>query len=430
VSQIVNQQVPGVPSIPPAVNNGPPFGPGYSAYINYYGVGLLNGTTSYFARIATVERQEAAFANVDFSLTSKLKLTGGVRVSQDMVTLSADYAGPNSNLNTPHGLDCIPGTGLSVAAPCIPVTTGEYAPGTGPFTPAYVVGSYSHSESSVTPKYGIEYQATNNDLYYFTVSKGFRPGGAQQQQPSTCNAQLAAYGFVNAEGRPTSPTSYNSDSTWSYELGAKDKIFGGRLQTELSVYHVDWSNIQTSVSLSSCAQSIIDNLGSATSNGMDLQADFRPIDPLTLGLVFGYTEASFNHDTVLGGRKLYSAGSAIPNSPAPIQATLSGQYDARVLGDVPAYARFDFRYTSTQRRTGSTDPLSVSYNSLLAPVPSTEYIDARVGVKIHSSDISFFINNVADAHPHLALSETIHQPLWTDYTFRPRTFGVTAAYRF
>lgn len=430
VASIANQQVPGVPNIPPAVNNGPPFGPGYSAYINYYGIGLLNGVTSYWARISTLEKQEAVFANVDFNITSELKITGGARFSHDSVVLSADYAGPNSNLNTPHGLDCIPGTGLSVSAPCIPVQTGEYAPGEGPFAPAFIVGSYGHSENSVTPKYGIEYQATTNNLFYVTVSKGFRPGGAQQEQPSTCNAQLAAYGFVDSEGRPSSPTTYNSDSVWSYEIGAKSKLFDDRLQIQMSAYHIDWSNIQTSISLSSCAQSIIDNLGSATSNGMDFQAEMRPVDPLLIALAFGYTNASFNDDTVLDGRRLYSAGSAIPNSPPPVQATISGEYDLHFANGLPAYIRFDERVTSRERETGATDPLSVNYNPNISPVPATQILNARAGVRVLNWDVSLFVNNVTDAHPHLDLTESIRQPLYTDWTFRPRTIGVTAAYRY
>jgi iron complex outermembrane receptor protein len=430
VSEIQNEQVPGVPTLPPAVNNGPPFGPGSTAYENYYGVGLLNGVTSYYARIATLEKQEAAFANLDFSVTDELKLTGGVRFSHDSVVLSADYAGPNSNLNTPHGLDCLPGTGVSVTAPCVPVTTGEYAVGTGPFTPAYINGSYGHSENSVTPKYGIEYQATRNDLYYVTVSKGYRPGGAQQEQPSTCNAQLAAYGFVNSQGIPTPPETYKSDSLWSYEIGSKNKLLDGRLQIMASLYHIDWSNIQTSVSLNSCSQSIVDNLGSAKVNGGDLQADYRPWDPLTLGVAFGYTHASFSYPTILGGRELYSAGSSVPGSPPPIQSTISGEYEMRLSNGLPSYVHFDERIANAERQTGATDPQSVNYNPNVPVIPAYHILNARYGVRFSGADISFFINNVTDSHPHLALTENIGAPLYTDMTFRPRTFGLDANYRF
>ena len=48
-------------------------------------------------------------------------------------------------------------------------------------------------------------------------------------------------------GIDTTPTAYTPDSLWSYELGAKDSLFGGRLSLDSSVYALKWKSIQQSV---------------------------------------------------------------------------------------------------------------------------------------------------------------------------------------
>jgi outer membrane receptor protein involved in Fe transport len=288
----------------------------------------------------------------------------------------------------------------------------------------------SAKESAVTPKLGVSYQADEQNLFYATVAKGFRPGGAQQRQPSTCNDQLTALGYVNDQGRPESPTVYDSDTVWSYELGSKNRMLDGRLQFDASAYYIKWKDIQTSVGLSTCAQSFFDNLGTATSKGFDVQAQWEAIDNLVLGVVVGYTDASFDDDTVLGGRRLFSAGSPIPGSPAPWVATFSGQYDFSLLDSLDAYVRGDVNYRSEQGRTGNRDPKSVSYDPMLPPVESYTVVNARAGVRLQGADVSLFVNNLTNASPSLGLSRTNGQSLYTDWTLRPRTAGVTVAYRY
>jgi outer membrane receptor protein involved in Fe transport len=431
VSSIANATVPGFPAPAPAVNNGAPFGPGYSAYINYYGVGLLNGVTTYFAHLVTHEEQEAVFGEFSYDLTDKLKVTVGARYGENTVELVPHYDGPNSNLNTPRGYACVPGTGSPGAPACIPVAIGQFKPGEGPFAPAFVTGAASGSGHTFNPKVGVAYQADSNNLYYATVAKGFRPGGAQQRQPSTCNDQLSSLGYFGANGRPESPTIYDSDSVWSYEVGAKNKLFDGRLSFDSSVYYIEWKEVQSSVSLSTCAQSFFDNLGDATSKGFDLQASVIPIDGLVLNAAVGYTDATYNEDTILGGRRLFSKGSALSGNQAPWTVTLSGQYDFTLpKTSIEAYVRSDFTYTSEADKTGPTDPLSVSYDPVLPVRTSTKLLNARAGTKFRDADLSVFVNNITNEHPYLGLTHTINQPYWTTTTQRPRTVGVTLSYRY
>ncbi len=63
------------------------------------------------------------------------------------------------------------------------------------------------------------------------------------------------------------PTTYNSDSLWSYEVGAKNSLLDRRLQINTSAFYINWSNIQNNVYLPSCGFSFTANLGKVTSKG-------------------------------------------------------------------------------------------------------------------------------------------------------------------
>ncbi len=399
-----------------AKTGGAPFYGNTPAYINYYGEDLVNGM-SYFGQLNTHDIQTAAFTQLDFKVTDKLTLTAGVREAYFRLGLNALYTGPSTNTNAAAGKPCPGGIGACTV-------------GAAPFIPASTISSSVAYENSVTPKFALAYQLTPTDLLYASASKGFRPGGAQQLLPSTCSVQLAQYGFVNAQGVGVSPTSYQSDSLWSYEVGAKDQFWGGKIQTAASAYYVDWSNIQTSVRLSSCNQTLNDNLGHATAKGGDLQVHYQVLPQLGLDAIVGYTESSFNNSVVLNGLSVYTKGSAIPGSPAPWQVTLSGEYDFDLPHDYRGYIRADDTYNTAQRPTNTTDPHTTAYIIGLQPIPATNLFNTRLGFYIHDAEVNVFANNLFNAYPSLALSRQANQPMWTDYTFRPRTVGMQVVYRY
>ena len=120
----------------------------------------------------------------------------------------------------------------------------------------------------VTPRFGLTFQYTDNDMVYASAAKGYRSGGGNSPTSvgnPLCNPSLAALGLTAV------PNSFGPDSLWSYEIGAKDSLFDHRVAIEASVYYIDWSNIQTGVLLASCNEGFTANRGKATSQGFDLQ---------------------------------------------------------------------------------------------------------------------------------------------------------------
>ena len=191
------------------------------------------------------------------------------------------------------------------------------------------------TETAFTPKASVSYQYDNNDLYYATYAKGFRPGGANNPVPyAACAGDFQNFG-INA-----APQTFSSDSVSSYEIGAKNN-FAGRVQIATSVYYIRWNNIQQTVVPPVCQISFIDNLGTAVAKGADLQADIALTDHFTAEITAGYTDARYTSDSRLSATEaapIVSDGDAITGESGqpgpPVTASLGLQYDFDLFSQI------------------------------------------------------------------------------------------------
>ncbi len=345
------------------------------------GAPSYQGLYSYVDEVGSREKQFAVFGQFDLRPTPKLKLTAGVRYTRDTLRYSEFVAGPFA---FPAG-----------------TTTGSF--GTSPFT----------------PKFGATYTFNPDNLLYANAAKGFRPGGVQAEVPANaCSADLQNLGITQ------SPSTYDSDSVWSYEAGSKNRLMNGRLSLDGSVYYIDWSNIQQAVPLTSCGESFTSNLGSATSKGVDLTAALKLTSNISLGIAVGYNDARYN-DTEQSGKALIVAKDDRINL-IPFTGSTYGQYSFHVL-DRPAFARLDYVFND-----GGTSPdrLAQGYKPQLPNLPVTNLVNLRIGVYSGPVLVSLFLNNAFNSAPQTETAYTKRTQLIYGTTERPRTAGLTASYSF
>jgi iron complex outermembrane receptor protein len=302
-------------------------------------------------------------------------------------------------------------------------------------------GAGKQSNTSFTPRAGLDWQVDNNNLFYFTFAKGFRPGGFNPPLIPACAPGLIAEGFTNGQA----PASYGPDTTQSYEIGAKNN-FSDVLKIATSVYYIPWKNIQQNVYIAgNCGLQFTDNLGTAVAKGFDFQAEANLGAGFTLEFTAGYTNARFTK-TSLGN--IAVAGDAIagnaainysPGTSPPWSLTAGPQYAFKVF-EHDAYARLDWEYTSRNPWLAPVqDPRSSQYDSGFSyTLPATSYTSIRSGVKLHGWDISLFCDNLFNKFPTINYAQTQIDPFnpagpprpqENDFTWRPRTFGITAAFR-
>ena len=352
----------------------------------------INGQADYTSSLGSLpsfveyttarDKQIAGYADVDLNVTHAFKVSAGIRVSNDKFYFDQTSA-------------------FSGAAQ----------------TP--VAGT--QSDTPVTPKFGVSYQLDANNFLYATAAKGFRQGGVNGDVPTNlCQADLTALGLT------TTPTSYTPDSLWSYELGAKDSLFGGRLNLDSSVYALKWKSIQQSVRLPSCGFSYVDNLGSATGVGGDLAARFKVTQDFLAGFSAGYVSLTYDR-TILEGADavLVNKGDVIGGPPFHVAAWTLYKFN---LFNHGAFYRIDYTY---QNGTPAVDKDTFSYDPTLAQPGPLKSLSMRAGMYVNGWELSLFGNNLTKEEAPLAISHDIpgSEPYYLQ-SYRPLTFGVTASYRF
>jgi iron complex outermembrane recepter protein len=302
-------------------------------------------------------------------------------------------------------------------------------------------GAGNQSNTAFTPRVGLDWQVDNNNLFYFTFAKGFRPGGFNPPLIPACKPGLIAEGFTSGQA----PASYGPDTTQSYEIGAKNN-FSDRLKIATSVYYIPWKNIQQNVYIAgNCGLQFTDNLGTAVAKGFDFQAEANLGAGFTFEFTAGYTNARFTK-TSLGNIAVEGdaiAGNAAinysPGTSPPWSLTAGPQYSFKVF-EHEAFARLDWEYASRNPWLAPVqDPRSSQYDSGFSyTLPATSYTSFRSGVKLHGWDISAFCDNLFNKFPVINYAQTQIDPFnpagpprpqENDFTWRPRTFGITAAFR-
>lgn len=294
--------------------------------------------------------------------------------------------------------------------------------GTGLFNSGVPVEAQSSErENPFLPKATLSYQLTPSDMVYASASKGLRVGGGNNGLPDYCNV--------------SNTSTYDADYLWSYELGTKDRFFGGRLQVDASVFHVRWSRIQSAILLA-CGLSYTANLGTADSDGFDLALQALLTDQLRLDLNVGYADARYVSNAYTpNGLPLSLKGDAIQALNVvnpPWDASVSPNYTFDLARGDKVQLRAQYIYHSRNNRSLITqDPGAPAYAPLDVPDPPTHLANLRADYTTGNFDLGVYLNNVFNSHPQLgALQDIPTSNLVTNSTFRPRTLGVSANYAF
>ncbi len=372
-------------------------------------IGRFSVNAPYFSNIIETDKdvEIAGFAETTLKFGEHFRATGGIRLTHITTDFWQTNFGPNGFTLTPKTSD---GT--------------------------LVIGSIS--EDPVTPKASLQYLITPDDLLYVTAAKGFRAGGVNQVFSASGQAQLfAQYGLT----KDIFPITYQSDSVWSYELGGKFRLWNGRAQLNMSLYRIDWTNVQSNVIIG--GDGIVVNAPSARSEGFEVEGQVRPIRNLTLNGSVAYDKAKYTSSVVIP--------SARPGG-LPLNAVLDGwalpfpkwsfdfgaRYDMQVTSAVRGYARVDYRWADSYLVFPVGHP---SYSPDSSIVPSSQNVNARIGFEFKDFDVNFFVNNLTDEHKgqfgagrsqclNLACSSyNQFNPARTVNWGIPRQWGIQIAYR-
>jgi iron complex outermembrane recepter protein len=359
--------------------------------------GLLQGTIEYQGSEYSRDLSIAAFGNLDWSLTQRLKLNAGLRIEKTKSNFVAIEDGPVNN---------------------------------GPS-----VGGGSANATPVTPKIGLSFQQDDDTLYYGSIAKGYRPGGGNSHIPPACSLDLGNIGLTGA------PPGYDSDYTWSYEVGTKQKFAGGKASVAASAYIVDWRNVQWYYFLPSCGYGITFNLGHVKSSGFDFEFNAKLTQDLLAGLAVGYNKAEFQDTVSLGGAPVVFSGQTLGQAPWTVYGSLEYRF---ALGDSEGwYGRLVDDYKGSGGKYLYQYAASAVADPDLQPGGSINQLDLRIGRRWQGLDFSLFVANALDAAPLVVNPQSTHyvgydfntgdpvsSPIFSYSTIRPRTIGLTVTFNY
>ncbi|HEX6859582.1 MAG TPA: TonB-dependent receptor [Caulobacteraceae bacterium] len=130
---------------------------------------------------------------------------------------------------------------------------------------------------------------TDDTLLYASYAHGYKAGGANPPAAGlviyAAEAQDPNWELMALQQGAVAPTRFNPEFIDSFELGAKNTLLGGAVTVNAAAFYYDYTGYQISQIVN---RSAINLNFDAEVWGLELEADWRPLENLRLGFKGGY----------------------------------------------------------------------------------------------------------------------------------------------
>lgn len=205
---------------------------------------------------------KAIFGQAIYGVTDRLNLTFGVRHSWESKNFLRDPVGVAltsaiSNYDQMTSLDDMVALAQARAAAGTALQDG-------------------YDRERTTFKAGVDYEINDDLMAYFTFAQGYKGGG---------------YGARAATRTTMGPTEDNLSEM--FEIGLKGDFFDRTLRFNLTAFQTKYRNLQFGLffanpSVASGQETAEQNIGAATTRGLEMETVWRPTPTLTLDANVGY----------------------------------------------------------------------------------------------------------------------------------------------
>ncbi len=116
----------------------------------------------------------------------------------------------------------------------------------------------TRKETNFAPKVSVRGHITEDIMVYGTIAKGFKAGGFNPFAPTPVE------------------TSFDQESSTTYETGIKTTLLDGRLTFNVGYFHTSFQDLQVAVITGVGTSFFVDNAATATSKGIEWETRFVP----------------------------------------------------------------------------------------------------------------------------------------------------------
>lgn len=300
----------------------------------------------------------ALFVHAEWQATETLKLTGGLRYTNDQKDLSNAFTFlVVPDLNTGGGGLCpLPPVGDPSA---VNVSDGVQIGCFDPF-------SADFSVNDLAWKVGIDYTGIEDTLLYASVGTGFKSGGFQGQLT-----------FNPADLNP-----FDEENLVAYEIGFKTQLANNRLQLNGAAFYYDYTDLQFYGPLFDSPFGPlfgIDNAGDASIYGGEIELNWLITEGWDIQAGLGLLDTEVENSVLPG----VASGSELPNSPNVnfnLQTNYQWNISDNLVGDISLATSYKG---------------DVSYDIVRQPPETLEdgywLVNARIGVTGGDGDWSVYL---------------------------------------
>lgn len=258
---------------------------------------------------------------------------------------------------------------------------------------------------------GLEHDLNSETLLYASVSEGFKSGGFFGGTFSTQNAQYDPY---------------DEEVLIAYETGIKATLFENTMQFNAAAFYYDYSDIQvfTGEDIGGVIFNKLRNIDEAEVLGAEIEIAWRPFQGFNVRSGLGWldTELGSFNNSVAGGVQTIAAGNQLASAPE-LSYNLQLSYEFDVTDDLELYSQLGGNFTD--------EVYKEPFNNEFLKADSFWVFNARIALRDQTDtwSVEAWANNLFDEEyeSHIFDNGTGNGGIVYG---SPRTFGVTATYRF
>lgn len=242
-------------------------------------------------------KSSAIFGQLSYSMGDNLKVTGGVRSTDDEKSATG-------------------GTIVRIIPPFGP----PMGRGSQGFTP-------EDNWSATTWKVGLDWYASDDNMVYTTVSTGYKAGGFN-------------FGVGGSE-------SYDSEKVTAFEIGSKNRFSGDRVQLNATAFYYDYRDLQVFQVVNQTI--VVRNAAEAAISGAEVEFVAVPVEPLQIDASFGLLETEYENFVLPSNLFLR------PPNPPPLRRPTNVDVSGNTLINAPNWSgHIGIQYTFSSSFGGVT----------------------------------------------------------------------------
>jgi len=321
---------------------------------------------------------KALFGQATLPLSDVLRLTGGLRYTEDSKTY--DYEVVSTSSSTVEGYD------------------------SGPL-------SVKNSYHALTYKGGVEFDVAKHSLLYAQVATGYKAGGFSTTA--------------------TPPLAYAPEKLTAFELGSKNRFLDNTLQVNGELYYYVYKNYQAQYADSAAPspvpgdtatafQQYVVNAGRGKNSGLEIESRYR-IRPET-ELIMSGTYAHARYGSFSSSALAYLDGTKVAMTPA--WTATFGAEQSLMLGDGRVTAGGEVKFSDGYMVTLQSGLPGGDLNNNQSSFHMTD-LHVSYAPASDKWNATLWLKNLENK-----AQTTDEQPFGRTQITPPRTFGLNVAYKF